>query len=72
MRTYTIKDGDTLGHIAMRELGDANRWPVLWKMNWWTIVAEQKRRRSDLDGAALQAIGTPHLIFAGTVIELPE
>lgn len=33
MRTYTVKDGDLLGTIARRYLGNANRWPLIVAAN---------------------------------------
>jgi nucleoid-associated protein YgaU len=32
-KTYTVKAGDTLSDIAQSEMGDANRWPELYKAN---------------------------------------
>ncbi len=32
-RTYTVKSGDTLQRIAQRELGSANRWPEIARLN---------------------------------------
>jgi ABC-type amino acid transport substrate-binding protein len=32
-RTYTVKQGDTLGRIAQAELKDANRWREIWDLN---------------------------------------
>jgi hypothetical protein len=32
-RTVTVRKGDTLGKIAMREYGNANRWPEIAKLN---------------------------------------
>ena len=32
-KTYTIKSGDTLSDIAQEQLGDANRWNEIYKMN---------------------------------------
>jgi ABC-type amino acid transport substrate-binding protein len=32
-RVVVVKAGDTLSLIAQRELGDVNKWPVLWEKN---------------------------------------
>ena len=32
-RTYTVRDGDTLGEIAQRLLGSSKRWPEIVKLN---------------------------------------
>lgn len=33
MRTYIVKSGDSLSHIAQSEMGDAKRWPELYAAN---------------------------------------
>jgi len=35
--TYTVKKGDTLGHIAQRKLGRASRWRKIYRANAGTI-----------------------------------
>lgn len=32
-RTYTVKGGDTLAAIALKEMGASNAWPSLWAAN---------------------------------------
>lgn len=36
---YTIVRGDTLSHIALRRLGNANRWPEIYNLNRGVIGA---------------------------------
>jgi nucleoid-associated protein YgaU len=36
-KTYTIAKGDTLSKIAKRELGDANKWRLIYDANKDTI-----------------------------------
>jgi nucleoid-associated protein YgaU len=33
MKTYTVKSGDTLGEIAKRELGSANKYMDIFNAN---------------------------------------
>ena len=33
MRTYTVKDGDDLTRIALRQLGKSSRWPLIVEVN---------------------------------------
>lgn len=32
-KTYLVKSGDTLRQIAQKELGDAQKWKVIWELN---------------------------------------
>jgi nucleoid-associated protein YgaU len=51
-RTYVVKEGDTLGAIASRELGSTSRWPEIQELN------------GSLDPAKLRA-GTKLVLPAG-------
>ncbi|MFI6163081.1 BTAD domain-containing putative transcriptional regulator [Micromonospora haikouensis] len=57
----TVQHGDTLSEIAKEWLGDANRWPEIWALNRGTHF--------DKVGGAFTS---PHLIYPGWVLELPQ
>lgn len=65
MRTVTVQQGDTLSAIALREYGDASKWPRLWQANETTIRSTQK------DGAKARNMTGPDWIFPGTVLKVP-
>jgi len=56
-----VQHGDTLSEIAKEWLGDANRWPEIWALNRGTHFAQ-------VGGT----FTSPHLIYPGWVLELPE
>jgi nucleoid-associated protein YgaU len=63
--SYTVQGGDSLSLIALRELGDASRWPQVYADNQNVIEA------------AARAHGFPssengHWIFPGEVLQLRE
>jgi nucleoid-associated protein YgaU len=66
MRTYTVKAGDTLGIIAARELGRSSDWAKLWRLNREELIAEQKQRLPE----GHRHIGSPDMIFPGTILKL--
>jgi DNA-binding SARP family transcriptional activator len=59
--TCTVRHGDTLSEIAEEWLGDPNRWPEIWALN----------RGSHFDTVG-GTFTSPHLIFPGWTLELPE
>ena len=64
---YTIQEGDTLGTIALRFLGNANRYVDLWRRNYAVLRAAQQQ------GEARRKLGSgPDWIYPGTVIEIDE
>lgn len=64
IREYTVAEGDTLGLIAQREMGNEQLWPKLFEMNQGIIAAEQSRRLCDPD------MRGPNWIFPGTVLRI--
>lgn len=63
-RTIIVEPGDTLGHIALECLGDANRWNEIWDANYQTICTEQRRQ-------GVPKPGSPHMIYAGMALVVP-
>jgi nucleoid-associated protein YgaU len=61
----TVQAGDTLGHIALRHLGDASRWRDIYSLNVEAITKEQQRF------AARRQMRGPDWIFPGLKLELP-
>lgn len=74
MREYVVKEGDTLGGVAAREMGAAHRWPKLFQVNREAILAEQKRRglpqTVGLRTRTTMELG-PDWIFPGTILHIP-
>ena len=60
----TVQPGDTLSHIAHRYLGDATRWPQVYRDNAERIAAAQRM-------PARSAMRGPDWIFPGLVLRLP-
>ena len=57
---YTVQRGDTLWDISGRRLGDARRWPEIWREN---------RERAEPDG---RRFTDPNLIIPGWRLGLPR
>jgi nucleoid-associated protein YgaU len=68
-RTVTVKGGDTLSGIALRELGDASQWRIVLARNKEAIGSEQKRRGIDWN---LRYYEPENWIFPGTVLVIPS
>jgi LysM repeat protein len=65
--TYTIKDGDTLTGIALKFYGNAERFDQIWNANKLTLMNRQRQSFLKAD----TGLGSPDVIFPGTVILLP-
>jgi DNA-binding SARP family transcriptional activator len=56
----TVRHGDTLSKIAKQRLGDADRWPVIYKLNRGTTFPQVGGRLTD-----------PDVIYPGWQLRLP-
>lgn len=62
---YTIQSGDTLSSIAKQFLGNADKWPTLWRDNIEVLLLAQTkiaRQQHNMIG--------PGWIFPETVIKI--
>lgn len=73
MREYVVIAGDTLSHIAQRELGDALKWKVVYKANEARIKAEQRKRGARVGSWRANKPMTPpwDWIFPGQTLIIP-
>lgn len=70
MRQITVEGGDTLSSIALKTLGNANRWPEIFRANRAGIVAEQKRR--NIGRIVGEPLHEEDWIFPGFTLALPD
>ncbi len=66
MKTYTVRQGDTLQFISMRFFGTFIRWPELWHANREVI-----ERAQQCEACRLRNMTGPDWIFPGTVLTIP-
>ncbi|MBB4744050.1 DNA-binding SARP family transcriptional activator/LysM repeat protein [Actinoplanes octamycinicus] len=59
--TCTVRHGDSLSKIAKQRLGDADRWPVIYKLNRGTSFPQVGGRLTD-----------PDVIYPGWQLQLPD
>lgn len=72
MRLVKVTDGDTLGKIAERYLGNAGLWPKLYLANEDVIRRERRKRGLTLGKPPVETFKHPaDLIFPGTRLRLP-
>lgn len=62
--SIVVAAGDTLSSLALRHLGDPQRWYDLWRLNKSRIVAEQRRCGANPKCPA-------DLIYVGMRLQLP-
>lgn len=70
--TYTVKSGDTLSGIALQVLGNARRWPDLYRANRDAIESESERRSYAFPRWRRHCYTGPDWIYPGTVLRIPK
>lgn len=65
VKMVIVERNETLSHIALKCLGDANRWLEIFDANYAIICATQRRYKA-------RQVGSPHLIYPGMALVVSD